>query len=109
MRFRDKIVWVTGASAGIGEAVAYAFAREGAKLVLSARRKDQLERVGANCAGGREAHLVLPLDLTQFDELPGKAQQALAHFGRVDILVNNGGVSQRSLAKDTAFEVDQAL
>jgi short-subunit dehydrogenase len=109
MRFRDKIVWVTGASAGIGEAVAYAFGREGAKLVLSARRKDELERVCANCAGGRDVHLVLPLDLTQFAELPGKAQQALAHFGRVDILVNNGGVSQRSLAKDTAFEVDQAL
>jgi short-subunit dehydrogenase len=109
MRFRDKIVWVTGASAGIGEAVAYAFGREGAKLVLSARREDELERVCANCAGGRDAHLVLPLDLTRFDELPGKAQQALAHFGRVDILVNNGGVSQRSLAKDTAFEVDQAL
>lgn len=109
MRFKDKVVWVTGASSGIGEALAGAFSREGAKLVLSARRVDELERVRANCAGGLDAHLVLPLDLTRFDELPGKAQEALAHFGHIDILVNNGGVSQRSLVKDTAFEVDQAL
>ena len=109
MRFKDKIVWITGASSGIGEALAYAFSREGAQLVLSARRAGELERVRVNCTGGAEIHLILPLDLTRFDELPEKAERALAHFGRVDILVNNGGVSQRSLVKDTAFEVDQAL
>ncbi len=109
MRFREKIVWITGASSGIGEALCYAFSNEGARLVLSARRAEELDRVRAKCAGEGDAHLVLPLDLTRFDELPGKAQEALAHFGRIDILVNNGGVSQRSLAKDTAFEVDQAL
>jgi short-subunit dehydrogenase len=109
MRFKDKVVWITGASSGIGEALAYAFSREGARLVLSARRPDQLERVRANCAGGENAHLVLPLDLVRFDELPGNAEQVLAHFGRIDILVHNGGVSQRSLVKDTIFSVDQAL
>ncbi|HKP73034.1 MAG TPA: SDR family oxidoreductase [Pyrinomonadaceae bacterium] len=109
MRFKDKIVWITGASSGIGESLAYAFSAEGARLVLSARRADELERVRANCAGGEGAHMILPLDLTRFDELPEKAGQVLAHFGRVDILVNNGGVSQRSLAKDTSFEVDRAL
>lgn len=108
-RFKNKVVWITGASSGIGESLAYAFSGEGAKLILSARREDELRRVRANCAGGSETHLILPLDLTRFDELPSKADDALAHFGRVDILVNNGGVSQRSLAKDTAFEVDQAL
>jgi NADP-dependent 3-hydroxy acid dehydrogenase YdfG len=77
MRFKDKVVWITGASSGIGEALADAFSREGAKLLLSARREDELERVRANCAGGPDAHLVLPLDLTHFDELPGKAQEAL--------------------------------
>ena len=109
LRFKDKVVWITGASSGIGEALAYAFSREEARLVLSARRQDQLERVRASCAGGENAHLVLPLDLTRFDELPEKAQQVLAHFGRIDILVHNGGVSQRSLAKETVFAVDQAL
>ena len=109
MRFKDKIVWITGASSGIGEALAYAFSREGAKLVLSARRREELERVCVGCAGDPDARLILPLDLTHFDDLPEKAALALAHFGRVDILVNNGGVSQRSLVKDTAFEVDQAL
>ena len=109
MHFRDKVVWITGASSGIGAALAYAFGREGATLVLSARRREELERVRAHCAGRPDAHLVLPLDLTRYDELPGKAEQVLARFGRVDILVHNGGVSQRSLAKETAFEVDQAL
>jgi len=85
----------------------YAFSREGARVILSARREDELVRVRANC--GNDGHLVLPLDLTDFDVLPEKVEQALGHFGVVDILVHNGGVSQRSLAKDTKFEVDQAL
>ncbi|HMC22558.1 MAG TPA: SDR family NAD(P)-dependent oxidoreductase, partial [Thermoanaerobaculia bacterium] len=61
MRFRDQVVWVTGASSGIGEAVAVAFSREGAKLVLSARNVAELERVRQACAGS--GHRVLPLDL----------------------------------------------
>ncbi len=109
MRFNDQIVWVTGASSGIGEALAYAFSREGAKLILSGRREAELERVKAACATAPENILVLPLDLVQFDSLPEKAKQAAARFGRVDVLVNNGGISQRSLVAETKLEVDLAV
>jgi len=109
MRFKDQVVWITGASSGIGEALAYAFSREGAKLVLSGRREAELERVKQSCDGSKDRILVLPLDLTQFDSFAGKTGIAQNHSGRIDILVNNGGVSQRSLVKETDFAVDLAV
>lgn len=109
MRFKDQVVWITGASSGIGEALAYAFSREGAKLILSGRREAELERVRQGCDGSKERVFVLPLDLTQFDLFSEKTAVAQSHYGRVDILVNNGGVSQRSLVKETDFAVDLAV
>jgi short-subunit dehydrogenase len=109
MRFENQAVWITGASSGIGEALAYAFSREGAKLILSGRREAELERVKRGCAGAPETVFVLPLDLTQFESFGEKAKQAEARFGRVDILVNNGGISHRSLVAGTLFDVDLAV
>jgi short-subunit dehydrogenase len=109
MRFRDKVVWVTGASSGIGEALALAFSREGAKVVLSARNVAALEGVRASCDGGTDRHLVLPLDLIQFDALPAAVSAVLERFDHVDILVNSGGVSQRSLVMDTDLATDRAI
>ncbi|MBL9037845.1 MAG: SDR family oxidoreductase [Archangium sp.] len=104
--FSGKVVWVTGASSGIGEAVAVAFAKQGAKLVLSARRAAELERVAETCAPAEV--LVLPLDLggDDFDALTAKV---LARFGHVDVMVHNGGLSQRALVKDTAMSVHRRL
>ena len=107
-RFAGKVVWITGASSGIGEALAAAFAREGAMLVLSSRRADGLERVRLGLARAGE-HFCLPLDLAQSAAFPALAAQVLEKFGRVDILVNNGGVSQRALAADTLPEVERAM
>ncbi|GAB3829900.1 SDR family oxidoreductase [Hymenobacter jeollabukensis] len=106
MSFQNQVVWVTGASAGIGEALARAFARAGARLVLSARNEAELQRVAA-CTPAET--LVVPLDLADAASLPAKVQLVLAHFGRLDVLVNNGGVSQRSLALETSLEVDRRL
>ncbi|HLT12892.1 MAG TPA: SDR family oxidoreductase [Marinobacter sp.] len=108
----SQTVWITGASSGIGEALALQFAKDGAGLVLSARREDELKRVADRCveAGLPEDHiLVLPLDVTQWDALPGAVQTVLDRFGAVDLLVNNAGVSQRSLCKDTELAVYQKL
>ena len=105
MKFQDQIVWITGASSGIGEALAYAFAREGARLVLSARRAEELERVRRACLRP-EAHLVVPLDLTRSDTFPAIAADVLTRCGGIDILVNNGGVSQRGLAVETALAIE---
>ena len=108
MDFRDSIVWVTGASSGIGEALAYELAGRGARLILSARREERLEEVKAACARP-QAHVVLPLDLERPETLAAAARQALERLGRVDVLVNNGGVSQRSLAMETDMAVVRRL
>ncbi|MBI1225873.1 MAG: SDR family oxidoreductase [Bacteroidetes bacterium] len=105
--FEHKTVWITGASSGIGEALAHEFAKQGARLVLSARNQQELERVASDC--GRPDTIIQPLDLSDHDSLPGIVQTVLAKTGNVDVLVNNGGISQRSLAKDTNFEVDKKL
>jgi short-subunit dehydrogenase len=109
-KFLNKVIWLTGASSGIGEALAYAFAARGAKLILSARRKEELERVKGNCLPARQPNIrILPLDLSQSETLALSTEAAIQVFGHIDILINNGGISQRSLAKDTALEVDRRI
>lgn len=108
MRFSGQVVWITGASSGIGEACALAFAREGARLVLSSRRVAELERVRRACERSDD-HLVVPLDLGQSETLPVAVNEVLARRGHVDVLLNNGGVSQRSLAVDADPAVERAL
>ena len=104
--YKGKTVWITGASSGIGEALAREFARQGANLILSARNAESLERVAADCGG--TVHIV-PLDLGNADALPAAVDKAIRMAGSIDILVNNGGISQRSLAKDTHLSVDRQL
>ena len=110
MRIQNNVVWITGASSGIGEALACAAAAGGAKLILSARREAELERVKRRCVmerGAQEENIaVVPLDLADGEQaLAEKASAALEAFGRVDIIVHNGGVSQRALAKETSLEI----
>jgi dehydrogenase/reductase SDR family member 7B len=108
VRFANKVVWITGASSGIGEALAYAFAAEGARLILSSRRADELERVRRGCARADE-HLVLPVDLGQSDTFATATAEALARCGQVDVLINNAGVSQRAFASETDEAVERAI
>lgn len=108
--FKNKRVWITGASSGIGEALARAFAAQGAHLILSARNEAELNRVAAACAeAGAASTFVQTLDLAKHDAIPGIAERVLRHSGKVDVLINNGGLSQRALARDTALEVDKRL
>ena len=108
MRFSGQVVWITGASSGIGEALAHAFARGGARLILSSRRPAELERVRRACPRPAE-HFVRPLDLTRSESFPDAVAEELARAGRIDVLVNNAGVSQRARALDTQPEVERAL
>lgn len=105
MKFLNKVVWITGASSGIGEALAYAFAAEGALLVLSARREDELQRVAKACGNG----YVLPFDMLSLSEHADRVQDVIQTYGRIDYLVLNAGVSQRSFVKDTEFNVYRQL
>jgi short-subunit dehydrogenase len=107
--FSNKVVWITGASSGIGEALCYEFAQLNCKLVLSARRQSELERVKNNCKGNPENILILSLDLADANSLNGLAETVIKKFGRIDVLINNGGVSQRSLAQETPLQVDRKL
>jgi len=107
--FNNKVVWITGASSGIGEALVKAFAAEGAKVVLSARRADELERVRTAAALNDSNSLILPLDLANTSAAAGLTARVISAFGRIDILVNNGGISQRALTKDTSIETDRQI
>lgn len=106
IQFDDKVVWITGASSGIGEALALRIAARGGVLVLSARKEPELQRVAGLCRdSGAQNVLVLPLDVAKHDTMASAAQQVLAQFGKIDLLINNAGVSQRSFCVDTDFDV----
>jgi dehydrogenase/reductase SDR family protein 7B len=106
--FTNKVVWITGASSGIGEALAYAFSAAGAKLLLSSRRTEELEKVRKNCLHP-ELTRVLPMDLLEFGSFDAHVAEALGSFGQVDIMVHNGGVSQRSLVEETDLSVHRRV
>lgn len=108
MSFSNKVIWITGASSGIGEALAIELSRHGAQVVLSARRPVELERVRQKLVWP-DRHLVLPLDVTRPDTLEEAFQQVLQRYGHLDVLVNNSGVTQRSKVIDTEFEVDRRI
>ena len=107
--FKDKVIWITGASSGIGEALALEFARLGARVILSARREDELKRVGALTKLPELDLMILPFDLSDTKNASGIAAQVINKFGRIDILINNGGYSQRSAAIETSLEIDRQL
>src|SRR5579862_2232105 len=106
--FTDKVVWITGASSGIGEALAYAFSAAGARLLLSSRRTEELERVKKNCAHP-ESTRVLPMDLLDPASFGVRVREAIGAFGQVDIMVHNGGVSQRGTVAETEMSVHRTL
>ncbi len=110
--FQDKVIWITGASSGIGEALAHRFAANGARVVLSARREKELRRVQEDCVNGgarREHLLVLPLDVVDHEAMPGAVATVLDAFSRIDMLINNAGVSQRSFCLETDMQVYRDL
>lgn len=104
----NKVVWITGASSGIGEALVYEYNKAGARLIISSRNRDELFRVKTNCKNPVNIH-VLSLDLENTTALSGKAEEAIRIYGHIDILINSGGISQRGLALETDLETEQRL
>ena len=107
-----SVVWITGASSGIGEALAKQYAALGSQLVLSARREPELEGVKQACIklGAKDEDvLVLPLDVTKHESMAEKVFAVTAHFKSIDVLINNAGISQRSLCLDTDLSVYRTL
>jgi dehydrogenase/reductase SDR family protein 7B len=104
----NQVVWITGASSGIGEALVYAYSTLGARLIISSRNSDQLLKVQANCANPTNV-AILPLDLADLTTLSSKAESALKIYGHIDMLINSGGISQRALAMETTLATEQKL
>ncbi|MFC1849550.1 SDR family oxidoreductase [candidate division CSSED10-310 bacterium] len=105
---QDKIVWITGASSGIGEALTVELSRKGATLILSARKEQALREVRSICKNP-ENHLVVPLDLADLNTISNAVKTVQDRFERVDVLINNGGVSQRAHAVETTIAVDRRI
>ncbi|OQD42996.1 short chain dehydrogenase [Croceivirga radicis] len=103
-----KVVWITGASSGIGEALVYEYASLHYNIILSARNTEKLTAI-ANSIKDRTGTAILPLDLNELDAMETKAEKAFNCFGRIDILINNAGISQRSLITETSLAVYEKL
>lgn len=108
MKFTDKVIWITGASSGIGKTLAIELSKQPVKLILSSRNEEKLNEVKEAC-NHPENIAILTLDLEDYNNLNSKVDEAILLFGSIDILFNNGGISQRSLASETSIEVDKRI
>ncbi len=106
---KDKVIWITGASSGIGEALTYAFLREKATIIISARREEELNRVAKHPTNSSNSVYVLPLDLEHTNDVQKKVDEIVQRFGRIDILINNGGIGHRTKAINTSTEIDRKV
>lgn len=109
MNYQGKTVWITGASSGIGEAFAHKFYKLGANLILSSRREDALNNVKNQLDKDSTQIKVITLDLTKPETFPEKTKEAVEAFGQIDVLMNNGGISQRSTVVETDMDVYRRL
>lgn len=108
MTLNNKIVWITGASSGIGKELAIQLSKKKCKLILSSRNEIALEKVKTLCDNNDKVS-ILPLDLANYNNMNTIVKSAFSIFGNIDILVNNGGISQRSLIIETSIDVDKKL
>lgn len=107
MSLNNKVIWITGASSGIGEALVQSLANHQVSLIISARNETALKSIQSNFPSCQIE--VLAFDLLDFDNAPAVVEKAISFYGKVDILVNNGGISQRSLIAETDFAVDKKI
>jgi len=111
---RGQVVWITGASSGIGEYIAYEFAKRGANLVLSGTNQSRLDAVKSKCVElnpslGVNDVLVVQFDISDYIRHRACLERVIAHFQRIDILVNNAGRSQRAAFEDIDIKVDEDM
>lgn len=107
-RFKDKVIWITGASSGIGKELVVQLDQAGARIILSSRKVDELKQLKVQLSRPDE-HWIVPLDLGSGEDFLQQVNEVVAKFGRIDYLFNSGGVSQRSEAGETSMEVDRRI
>lgn len=107
--FSGKVVWITGASSGIGEALFLELAKQGANIVLSARNEEKLQQLVKQANLAEANYLIIPFDLADTSKAESYVQQIIQKFNRIDFLINNGGISQRGEAVTTSQSVERNL
>lgn len=107
-KYNNKVAWITGASSGIGEALAYTLNSKGAFLIISGRSVENLEKVKRNCSIPENVR-ILAIDLEQPETLTGKTEDALTFFGRIDFMIHNAGVALRDRVIHTAMDMDRRV
>lgn len=107
--FKNKTVWVVGASSGIGEGLVKQLAKENCNVILSARREASLKNIQTTLNLTNSNSLVLPLDISKSETFDSKIQEALAKFSSIDILILNAGIAHKSFAEETLEEVDRRI
>ncbi len=106
---KHKVIWITGASSGIGEALSIGLAKEGAQLVLTARNEEKLAALKKECTRLGAHCFLLPIDLTAIAQFPQAVEEVLAQYGQIDMLINNAGISQRSLVREADLGIDRRV
>ena len=106
--YKDLTIWVTGASSGIGEALTIAFAKRGARIILSGRNEENLAMVKSRCKNSKN-HIVIPFDITDVEQAKQAYATAKTQAGKIDWLINNAGISQRALIMDTTEDVERQI
>jgi len=106
---KDKTVIITGASSGIGKACAYVFSQMGARVVLAARNEEKLQQIARELEAQQRSVLAVKTDVAMESDCRRLIDQAMERFGRIDVLINNAGISMRGLFKDTGLDVIKKL
>lgn len=108
-QLHNKVIWITGASSGIGEALALALAKEKAQLILTARNEEKLKQLKSKCLEYTDNCLVMAMDLFAIELFPKAVEQVIQHYGRIDMLINNAGISQRALTRESNLTIDRKV
>ena len=107
--WKDKVVWVTGASSGIGESLARKLNAQGASMILSARNIEKLRHIADDLDPSGKHVEILAMDVSQTDQATTRAAEAIQFFGHLDAIIHNAGISQRDTAFNSSLKIDQNL
>lgn len=109
MTFKNKVVWVIGASSGIGEHLCYELDRKGARLIITSRSSEKLDKVNQNLPVNPGTAKIITADLTDHDSLPDLVKDAINVYGKIDVVFCNAGIAVRDWAAETSIEVDKKI
>lgn len=107
--FVEKVAWITGASSGIGESLVYEFIKGGATVIASSNDLPGLQRVKAACKDRSSNVICAPFDLSDTSEIGNLVEKQINELGRIDFLLNLGGISQRSRIDETPLWLDRKI